>query len=277
MQTRTAHINASCARLLARTILFGLLLCPTTAWAQTAVELLQASGVEGGLVVVLGCDDAKLLTALRAQDAYLVQGLDADPAKVDAARRTVQTKGLYGPVSVLHVDGPQLPYVDNLVNLLVVSSPCQVAQAERKRVLVPNGVLMERIGGRWKRTVKPVPAEIDEWPHFLHGPDNNAVAEDRVVAPPHHVKWIADPKFGRNHEKSPNVNAAVSASGRLFAIVDEGPISSIALPPQWTLVARDAFNGLLLWKKPPGGQRAIGNLLAAELSTASPGGMPTRT
>ena len=42
----------------------------------------------------------------------------------------------------------------------------------------------------------------------------------------------------------------VTAGGRVFYIIDEGPISSVYLPPQWKLVARDAFSGVLLWQKP---------------------------
>ncbi|MHC4402101.1 MAG: outer membrane protein assembly factor BamB family protein, partial [Planctomycetota bacterium] len=43
----------------------------------------------------------------------------------------------------------------------------------------------------------------------------------------------------------------VSAQGRLFAIVDEAPAGMDgSAPDKWSLVARDAFNGLLLWKKP---------------------------
>jgi outer membrane protein assembly factor BamB len=36
----------------------------------------------------------------------------------------------------------------------------------------------------------------------------------------------------------------------LFYILDRGPIATVAMPPQWTLVARDAFNGVLLWQRP---------------------------
>jgi hypothetical protein len=32
--------------------------------------------------------------------------------------------------------------------------------------------------------------------------------------------------------------------------MDEGPLASIYLPSQWFLTARDAFNGVTLWKKP---------------------------
>jgi len=42
----------------------------------------------------------------------------------------------------------------------------------------------------------------------------------------------------------------VTAGGRILYIIDEGPISSVYLPPQWKLVARDAFSGVLLWKRP---------------------------
>jgi len=42
----------------------------------------------------------------------------------------------------------------------------------------------------------------------------------------------------------------VTAGGRVFTIIDEGPISSVFLPPQWKLVARDAFSGVHLWEHP---------------------------
>ena len=32
--------------------------------------------------------------------------------------------------------------------------------------------------------------------------------------------------------------------------MDEAPIAAIVLEPQWKLVARDAFSGVILWKRP---------------------------
>jgi len=43
-------------------------------------------------------------------------------------------------------------------------------------------VALAIIGG--EKTVKPWPDAIDEWTHFLHGPDNNVAADDSVVVPP---------------------------------------------------------------------------------------------
>ena len=50
----------------------------------------------------------------------------------------------------------------------------------------------------------------------------------------------------------PTASTLVTAQGRLFAIIDEGPnsLEGPTLPDKWFLVARDAFNGVLLWKVP---------------------------
>ena len=42
----------------------------------------------------------------------------------------------------------------------------------------------------------------------------------------------------------------VSAGGRVFYMMDEGSTAFLSLPSKWNLVARDAFNGKLLWRKP---------------------------
>jgi len=41
----------------------------------------------------------------------------------------------------------------------------------------------------------------------------------------------------------------VSAGGRIFYIADQAPVSSMREPAQWHLVARDAYNGIGLWKR----------------------------
>ena len=83
-----------------------------------ATALLETAGVHGGLVVHSGCGNGSLTAALRQSPAFQIHGLEADPALVEQARTTIQAAGLYGEVSVIHHEGPQLPYVDNMVNLL---------------------------------------------------------------------------------------------------------------------------------------------------------------
>ncbi len=107
--------------------------------------------------------------------------------------------------------------------------------------------------GRWLRIAKPWPDDIDEWTHFLHGADGNPVARDEVVGPPRHCQWTGPPRWLRSHETDSSISTMVTAQGRLFYIMDEAPISVVgdhSLPDKWFLVARDAFNGVPLWKVP---------------------------
>ena len=116
---------------------------PSRQVIERARHVLEIAGVQGGLIVHLGCGGpvvGEFTAALRANERYLVQGLDRDAQKIDAARRYIQSLGTYGPVSVAPWSGTTLPYVDNLVNLLVVSGPSTVERDEILRVLAPAGV-----------------------------------------------------------------------------------------------------------------------------------------
>ena len=217
-----------------------------------ARQILRAAELQGGLIVHLGCGDGKLTAMLHHAKNFLVHGLDAEADNVRKAREHLQQLGLYGRVSVEPFDGKRLPYVDNLANLVVAQNLGGVTIGEALRVLAPGGVLYAKQGGRWQKTVKPRPDDVDEWTHYLHDASGNAVAHDDVVGPPGHMQWTAGPRYTRSHEHVPSICALVSTGGRIFYIVDEAPIASIRKTPRWQLVARDAFNGIQLWKKPVG-------------------------
>jgi len=212
-------------------------------------RILDAAGVQGGLVVHLGCGDGKLTAVLRAGDSYTVQGLDADARNVEAARRHIRSLGLYGAVSVELLSGKRLPYVDNLVKLVVSENPGAVGMKEILRVLSPLGVAYVKQGGQWTKTVKPWPKEMDEWQQHFHDADNNAVSHDRLVGPPRRYQWIAEPQWMRSHMSMPSICSLVSSKGRLFTVEDLGSAEHPALPGKFALVARDAFSGIVLWQK----------------------------
>ena len=218
-------------------------------YESQARQILSEANFTGGIVIHLGSGDGKLTAALRSGENCLVQGLDTDARAVHGAREYISKLGRYGPVSVELFDGRNLPYVDNLVNIVVAEDLGKVPQAEAMRVLAPGGALCTKKEGRWEKTVKPRPKEIDEWTHYLHDASGNAVAHDEVVGPPRHIQWIADPRHTRGHEHIPSIYALVSTAGRIFYIADEASIASIRETPQWRLEARDAFNGTQLWKK----------------------------
>ena len=245
MKTRTSCLSIHILVMLFSSLAFA-------AESQLAERILDNAGVRGGLVVHIGCGDGKLTAALCAGEAYLVHGLDADPANVENARAHIRSIGLYGGVSVDRLEGSRLPYADDIVNLIVSRDLGEISMDEVMRVLCPNGVALIRENGELNKTVKAWPDEIGEWTHYLQDASNNAVAADTKVGSPRRLKWVCGPLWTRDHEFNSSLCAMVSGKGRLFYVFDEGlpGVTDASLPEKWMLIARDAFNGKLLWKRP---------------------------
>ncbi len=214
--------------------------------AETVIE---KSGLRGGFIVHLNPTDGEFTAALRRNSGTQVQALVVDALQLERLRGEIRARSTYGEVAADSWSGRELPYIDNLVNLLVIDGEASVDESECMRVLVPNGVLLRRQGDTWVKTVKPRPDNIDDWTHYLHDPTGNAVAHDDVVAPPRHLQWVGSPRWSRHHDRMASMSACVSGGGRLFYIMDEGSRISIQLPPKWKVIARDAFNGTILWKR----------------------------
>ena len=237
------------------------------AQGEQAEKILQETGVSGGLVVHLGCGDGRLTAALRTRDSLLVHGLDRDEARVAKARAFLQSRGLHGVVTVDRLSGDRLPVADNLARLVVADQVPDVPMAEVRRVLVPGGAAW--IGGRVTR--KPASPQLDEWTHYFYDASGNAVSRDVVVGPPRSLQWFAGPTSERSHNWTTSTDGFVTAGGRVFYLRDEGPISvmphkavgmnwasarvpaAASLPEKWALIGRDAFSGVLLWKRPLSG------------------------
>ncbi|MDF1814204.1 MAG: PQQ-binding-like beta-propeller repeat protein [Verrucomicrobiales bacterium] len=213
---------------------------------EEARKILRESGIQGGLIVHIGVADGELAAALHKSGPFVVHGLATSAEKVKQTRDDLMKAGVYGPVSIELLEDSHLPLNDNLVNLIIADDLHGISMDEVNRVLCPNGVAL--ISG--KKTVKPRPEDIDDWTHYFHGADGNAVAQDEKVGPPTRLQWLGNPRWSRHHDRMASMSALVSGGGRLFYIMDEGSRISIQLPSKWMLVARDAFNSTILWKQP---------------------------
>ena len=199
--------------------------------AIPAADVLSAvaeSPIKGGLCVVLGPADAKLAREIARPGSFAVHVLAE--GDVTTAREAWHAERLSGRVTAETWNAKHLPFTDDLVSLLVVLERRGVDEAEFLRVVRPGGELLEREGQSWKRTIKPRPEAMDEWSQWRHGPDRNSVSRDSLVDVPKRVQWL--------FSSSVVLEAAdmVTANGRVF------------IQDRDTLLARDAFNGLPLWK-----------------------------
>ena len=218
----------NCARVLCFPLI-ALAVC--TAGEESLDQVLGRSRVKGGFCVILGATEPAFSERLSRQGPYVVHWLLTDPVAVTRAREALIAAKVYGQVSVEQSEGAALPYADNLVSLLLVLDASMAGKAEWLRVLRPDGELIVRQGNECTSLIKPRAAGMDEWTHWRHGPDRNSVSLDSLVDLPARVQWIAT-------SKAPTERAhVVLTNGRFFAQDRDN-----------TLIARDAFNGLPLWR-----------------------------
>ena len=102
--------------------------------AENPKSLVEQSGVKGGFVVHLGTKDGERTAELRLNERYQVQGLTKDSSALPAIRKAIAKSGAYGPVSADQFHGGLLPYIDNLVNLIIADDTFGVSDEEFLRV-----------------------------------------------------------------------------------------------------------------------------------------------
>ena len=175
-----------------------------------AQAILQETGVTGGLVVHVGCgDNPELAMPLQAIESFVVQGLETDDGKVSKARKVIQDAGLYGPVSVSEWDGRMLPYVDNLVNRLVISNH----QSPVTRFCAPLRPAAWRCFSIRNRQLSIENGPSPGWNPATPGRiicatrSGNAVGEDRHFGPSRFTQWMDEPLYTRFHDKMSGLSA----------------------------------------------------------------------
>ena len=231
-----------------------------------AAEILASPGVRHGLVVQLGCGDGRLAAELSASGANVVFGLTSDPVQAATARGNIQSRGIYGIVSIdVHSDS-SIPLEDNTANLVVVGDFQLLAKNGLKidevlRVLAPYGTaflkgittlgsdLKVTHDGEWTKIVKPYPNAMDEWTQYYHDSSGMMRSSDRIAGPVGGIRWI---NGGYWNGSMADPVEMVSAGGRIFyanMTASAGRPEKGFPSAMGFIEARDAFNGHSLWRR----------------------------
>lgn len=221
--------------------------------ATEAKAVLETAGLKAGLCVHLGCgrtDSPGLTAALAENSALAVHGLALDEASLARARKEIEAHGMAGRALVEKVELKPLPYLPDLATLAVVEDLAAlqgVTKEDILRVVAPNGVLCVKEGGKWTKTVKPRPKEMDDWGHIFHGADYNMVSNDKLVKFPLGFRWVDG--LPLNVVMWAACRGWVIAGGRCYTFsLNELENLVPSRPKRHYLGARDAFNGVPLWK-----------------------------
>jgi len=230
--------------------LIGLLSVVASAGAAQAgaeaKEIPRRAGIQKGICVVLGlpkADEPGLVVDLATGSELTVYFQTPSAAEELAVRQAAEKAGLLGK-RVFADRGPfeRIHLADNVAGAIWVAPAAQgkVPRAELLRVLHPEG---KALAGQ-EEIVKPFPPGTDAWSQPFHGPDNNPLSRDQVARAPYLTQFIAEPKF------CPSPAVTVAAGGRLFRACGHLAHKANQNSMLNTLLALNAYNGTVLWKRP---------------------------
>jgi hypothetical protein len=145
-------------------------------------------------------------------------------------------------IYVNRADLASIHLADNLADVALVAPSVaeSVAEKEVLRVLHPGAKAI--IGS--EEFVKPLADGTDDWSYPHHGADNNPQSADQVVRAPYLTQFIAEPKF------APSPAVTVASAGRVFRVTGHLAHKANQNPMLNTLLAVNAYNGTILWKRP---------------------------
>ncbi|MFW6163196.1 MAG: hypothetical protein ACODAJ_10545, partial [Planctomycetota bacterium] len=212
---------------------------------------LEDAGLDAGLAVhVSATADGALEKRLAATGRWLVLSLTLDDGTAERLDAAVAEAGLSGLVTMARWQrDTRLPLADRMANLIVADADAlgrtSPSEAELKRALVPvRGKALIHRGGEWTTLETPMPGAFDEWTHFFHGPDGNALSRDTAVRVPNALRWIGGPRQHDSHGANGwRVCGGVAVSEWNYPLEVKRVDDAVAVE------ARDAFNGTLFWQR----------------------------
>ncbi len=248
-----------------RTFLLSIVVYLCCMTGMHASEYVTEHATDSSLCVLLHSTDTDVVQACVAGNNRFVHLLLSEQSLVDTAEKEIDASGHLGSRVIVELFlGDVLPYVDNLID--VVSLPADRLTngllKESLRVINPNGfvfvvgadakiiqecsliecVHIEEKEGGYCITKLPQTG-VDEWPHWFHGPDNNAVSNDTNLLVHDRMQWLSGP----HHAATPSMT--VTAGGRVFTLTGGNAEHVREEETLHKLTARNAYNGIVLWQR----------------------------
>jgi outer membrane protein assembly factor BamB len=259
------------------TLACAIFLTNSLLWGMTPDELVQKTGIAGGLCSFPRTTqgDEKLALELAKRPTFVVHLLSQNAPAVARLRDTAEAAGDLGR-SVYVEQGPAapLPFADRLVDLLVVSDLRDAdltpeLRSQWLRVLAPQrgaalvgrakeageGLSPEALkawakdlplarvftddSGVWALLKTELPPGSDPWSHRHHGAENTQVSSDTTLKAPFLTQW-----WGMPRQEGFWGTTVVAAGGRMFSMRSSRN--------QWSqvfLTARSLTSGVVLWQR----------------------------
>ncbi len=256
----------------------------TPLFESAAETIVKETGIKKGYCLVLGCGTGRLAYELAKRTDLTIYGVEADAAKVEAARRALDAAGLYGSrICMDRFDPKAIGYSDYFANLVVseeavVSGKLTASAEEAYRMLKPCGGVMlvgQPAGapsklseatleswvksadlegckitaeqGVWARLDRGMIEGAGQWTHQYGDAGNTASSTDTAVECPLSLLWYGEPGPDMVPSRHARNVAPLSIGGRVY------------LQGINRIMCFDAYNGVMYWEKEIQGAYRVGS------------------
>ncbi|MBP89096.1 MAG: hypothetical protein CMJ64_20665 [Planctomycetaceae bacterium] len=206
-----------------------------------AQRLLEQVDAGRGICVVIADSEPEVAIDLATKSDFIIYVCSKNERYLKSLQKEAYEAGLLGIrlyVQPLASDGIHL--ASNLADAaIVVGDGSEKLLAELSRVTHPGAKIVS--GG--EVSTNPTRDGSDDWSHPYHGPDNNPQSTDTAIEGPYLTQFLCDPWY------VPMPQVTVSSGGRLFKAFGHIALKEREWPWLNKLVAVNAYNGTMLWKR----------------------------
>ncbi len=210
--------------------------------------MLSRIDAQGGLCVMIDSSpEVEYAAKLAESGAWSVHIITDRKEEAAEARDILHDKGLYGRITVEYHTNDRLSLADNLSGLILVNNSKQFDKPEIMRALSPGGRAFVANDESVDVLEKQSDRETGDWTHPWQDSTGNLASSNHKMGPLNSFQWIAGPPVPLGPRKGSD-GVFLSAGGRTFQLT-QNVVENFPGGGNDYLVARDAFNGALLWSR----------------------------
>lgn len=229
--------------------------------AEPPAEHLPANGICG---VITEAKAKTRMVDLAKSGKVVVHVLAPSEKSADEIAKAADKAGVGGKLLVESIPASPIPWRPNLLNGLVIENPEGIDLDQALAAVAPGGKLCVLKDGQWEITVRERPDGMDIWTHnYRDAGGNSGVSEDTLVGFPLGLRWNDDLPFNlstssESSNQWSNTRAIATVNGRIFYVTNAARENLRRTVNEMRaekgtqdvyLIARDAWNGTLLWRR----------------------------
>ncbi len=241
---------------------------------KIAEKIINTTEIDKGYCLVTDLYSSELIKALAQKSQLKIIAVSNDKDLIDSCTNSLNMAGLYGKAVVIFAEPDRLPFADYLFNLAI--SEKSVLTGEKPKVKIEqiysklrpcggtyyhlandNNKQLENfateVAAKIKKTdssfllLRPALPDVGQWTQLYADPGHTACSSDPARGP-FRIQWFGKPGPRNIIDRHHRPMSSLYSDGRLIVPADEA------------VVAVDAYNGTMLWKKNVPGSRRVAAL-----------------